>query len=95
LNIYGNTDLTLKYGSFDAESIDDRFEKISLDAAYCDITMDLIPLYPTRFEIRHLNAFVVIPDNNIKSEKEVINKDKRIPDYRHVWKQSWFKGSRN
>ena len=76
-NLSGNTDLTLKYGSFDTESIDNRFEKISLDAAYCDITMDFDPSVSYRFEIRHLNAFVVIPDNNIKSEKEVINKDKK------------------
>jgi hypothetical protein len=76
-NLTGNTDLTLKYGSFDTESIDNHFDRISLDAAYSDITMDFDPSVSYRFDIRHTNAFVVLPDNNIKSEKEVINADKK------------------
>ena len=73
----GNTDLDLKYGSFDAGRVDNRFEKINLKSAYSDITTDFDPSASFDFEIRHTNAFVVLPDKNIKSEKEVINEDRK------------------
>jgi hypothetical protein len=76
-NLGGNTDLTVKYGNFNAESIDARFENINLTSAYCDITLDIDPSASCEFEIRHTNAFVVIPDKNIKSQKETLNEDKK------------------
>jgi hypothetical protein len=76
-NLTGSTDLTLKYGRFDAESVDAGFDDINLSSAYCDISMDFDPSVSYEFEIRHTNAFVVIPDKNIKSEKETINEDKK------------------
>ncbi len=76
-NLTGNTDLTLKYGNFNAENIDSRFEEISLNSASCDIKLDFDPSASCEFEIRHTNAFVVIPDENGKSEKETLNEDKK------------------
>ena len=76
-NLSGNTDLTLKYGSFNTESIGARFEDINLTSAYCDITLGFDPSASCEFEIRYTNAFVVIPDKNIKSEKETLNEDKK------------------
>lgn len=76
-NLTGSTDLTVKYGRFDAESVDAGFDDINLSSAYCDISMDFDPSVSYEFEIRHTNAFVVIPDKNIKSEKETINEDKK------------------
>lgn len=76
-NLSGNTNLELKYGSFDAERVDNRFDKINLNSAYSDITADFDPAASFEFEIRHTNAFVVLPDKNIKSEKETLNKDKK------------------
>jgi hypothetical protein len=73
----GSTDLTLKYGSLDAESVDAGFDNINLSSAYCDISMDFDPSVSYEFEIRHTNAFVVIPDKNIKSKKETLNEDKK------------------
>jgi hypothetical protein len=76
-NLNGNTDLTVKYGSFNAENVDARFENINLTSAYCDITLDIDPSASCEFEIRNVNAFVVIPDKNIKSRKETLNEDKK------------------
>jgi hypothetical protein len=76
-NLSGNTDLTLKYGNFNAENIDPRFEKIDLLSSYCDISMHFDPAASCGFEIRHTNAFVVIPEKNTRSEKETLNKDKK------------------
>jgi hypothetical protein len=73
----GNTDLDLKYGSFDAEKVDDAFEKITLDSDYSDITAKFDPSASFEFDIRHTNAFVILPDKNIKSEKEALNEDKK------------------
>jgi hypothetical protein len=73
----GNTDLDLKYGSFDVARVDDRFEKITLNSDYSDITADFDASASFDFDIRHTNAFVVLPDKNIKSEKEALNEDKK------------------
>ncbi|HBC78008.1 MAG TPA: hypothetical protein DEO60_10690 [Bacteroidales bacterium] len=73
----GTTDLDLKYGSFDIERVDEGFEKISLESDYSDITTEFDPSASFELEIRHTNAFVVLPDKNIKSEKEVLNEDKK------------------
>jgi hypothetical protein len=76
-NLTGNTDLKLKFGNFNAERIDSRFEKINLNSASCDIKLHFDPSASCEFEIRHTNAFVVIPDQNVKSEKKTLNEDKK------------------
>ncbi len=73
----GTTDLDLKYGSFDVERVDNAFEKITLDSDYSDITAEFDSSASFEFDIRHTNAFVVLPDKNIKSEKEALNEDKK------------------
>ena len=73
----GNTELDLKYGSFDIESINERFENMTIKSAYSDITAGFDASASFDFEIRHINAFVVLPDNNIKSRKEVLNEDRK------------------
>ncbi|MCK7461046.1 MAG: hypothetical protein MZU84_02735 [Sphingobacterium sp.] len=70
VTLSGNTDLDLKYGSFDIESIDARFENMTIKSAYSDITAGFDATASFEFEIRHINAFVVLPDSNIKSTKE-------------------------
>jgi hypothetical protein len=67
----------LKYGSLDADGINNNFEKINLISSYSDITLSFEPAASYDFEIRHTNAFVVVPERNSKSEKEVLNEDKK------------------
>jgi hypothetical protein len=73
----GNTDLDLKYGSFEIDRVDEEFEKISLKSDYSDITAEFDPSASFELDIRHTNAFVVLPDKNIISEKEALNEDKK------------------
>jgi hypothetical protein len=73
----GYTDLDLKYGSFDVERVEDTFENIDLNSDYSDITAEFDPSASFEFDIRHTNAFVVLPDKNTKSEKEALNEDKK------------------
>ncbi len=76
-NLEKGADLNLKYGSLDADGIDNNFEKINLVSAYSDITLSFDPSASYEFEIRHTNAFVVVPERNSKPEKEVLNEDKK------------------
>jgi len=69
--------LSLKYGSLDADKIYSLFEKININSSYSDINLSFDQSSSYSFEIRHTNAFVVIPDKNVKSGKDVINEDKR------------------
>jgi len=70
-------DLTLKYGSLEVENTDNGFEKINIVSAYSDITLAFGPATSYDFEIRHINAFLVIPEKNTISDKEAINEDKK------------------
>jgi hypothetical protein len=76
-NLAGNTDLDLKYGSFDAETVNNDFESIVIRSSSTDITAGFDPSASFKFEIRHLNSFVVIPDENIKFNKETINEARK------------------
>lgn len=73
----GESDINLKYGSFEVEKIGNRFEKIDISSSYSDITLGFDPSFSSRFEIDHTNAFVVIPERNTRSEKETINDEKK------------------
>jgi hypothetical protein len=64
--------------------VDDRFENILIKSAYSDITTDFDPSASFEFEIRHTNAFVVLPDRNIRSEKEALNEIKGISDHGEI-----------
>ncbi len=73
----GESDINLKYGSFEVDKIENSFEKIDISSSYSDITLEFDPSFSSRFEIDHKNAFVVIPSNNTRSEKETINDEKK------------------
>ncbi len=70
-------DLTSKYGSLNADMINNRFDKINVISASSDINLSFDQSASYSLEIRHINAFVVIPDKNIKTEKEILNEDKK------------------
>jgi hypothetical protein len=76
-NLVKTADLTLKYGSLEAEGINNNFESIKLVSAYSDITIAFEPSVSYDFEVRHTNAFVVLPERNSKYEKEVLNENKK------------------
>ncbi len=69
--------LTLKYGSLDVGRINSRFDNLDIKSVYSDLTLSCDPSASYNFEIRHTNSFVVIPENNAKSQKEPINEDKK------------------
>jgi hypothetical protein len=70
-------DLTTKYGSVNADLIEKGFESIDINSGYSDISLEFDPGASYNIDIRHINAFVVLPDKNSKTEKKVINEDKK------------------
>lgn len=76
-HLTGESDVNLKYGSFEVEKTDNRFDKIEISSSYSDVTLGFDPSFSSRFEINHTNAFVVIPENNTRSVKKSLNDDKK------------------
>jgi hypothetical protein len=70
-------DLTTKYGSVNSDLIDKGFESVDINSGYSDISLEFDDEASYNVDIRHINAFVVLPDKNTKTEKKVINEDKK------------------
>ncbi len=69
--------LTAKYGSLGADKINNEFQFIDLVSSYSDVTLAFDQPVSYSFEIRALNAFVVIPEKNTESEKEVLDEARK------------------
>lgn len=70
-------DLDLKFGSCDIGRIDGRFDNIVIKSANADIKADFEPSAAYEYEIRQANAFVVLPDNKTRAEKETVNENRK------------------
>jgi hypothetical protein len=69
--------LTSKYGSVNADLIEKGFEAINISSGYSDISLRFDQGSSYNLDIRHINAFVVLPDKNIKTDQKSLNEDKK------------------
>lgn len=69
--------LTTRYGSFNAEHIEKEFESVNINSNFSDLTLNFDQNSAYNFDIRHVNAFLVLPDRNIKSEEKEVNNDRK------------------
>ncbi|MBN2665577.1 MAG: hypothetical protein JXR67_03640 [Bacteroidales bacterium] len=69
-------DLDLKFGSLDIERINDRFDNMVIKSSNADIKANFEPSATYEYEIRQVNAFVVLPDNKTRAEKETVNENR-------------------
>jgi hypothetical protein len=69
-------DLTTRYGSVSADLIDKGFEAININSGYSDISLDFEQGSSYNLDIRHINAFLVLPDKN-NTEKKAIDEEKK------------------
>ena len=76
-NVKKEMNLTAKYGSITAELIEKAFESIDINSSYSDISLNFDPGASYNLDVRHLNAFLVLPDKNIKTEEKTLNEDKK------------------
>ena len=76
-NVGKELSITSRYGSVTADHIDKRFESININSSYSDISLSFEQGSSYNLEIRQVNAFLVLPDKNMKTEQKVLNEDKK------------------
>jgi len=65
-----------RYGDIRA-SLDKEFASVNIKSGYADISLSFDPVSSYNLNVRHINAFLVLPDQNIKIEEKEINEDKK------------------
>ena len=76
-NLRKEMNLTTRYGSVSTEQIEKGFELITINSSYSDLSLRFDPGTSYNIDIRHINAFLVLPDKNIKVEEKALNQDKK------------------
>ena len=76
-NLRKEINLSTRYGSVTTELIEKGFESININSGYTDISLRSDQGSSYNLDIRHLNAFLVLPEKNIKTEEKSLNEDKK------------------
>jgi hypothetical protein len=76
-NLSREASLSTRYGNLNIDLIENGFESVNLNTGYSDVSLSFEPGSSYNLEIRHLNAFLVISDKNARTEKKVLNEDKK------------------
>jgi len=76
-NLETELDLECRYGNLTADMISKNFRSININSAYTDLTLGFDQSCAYNLDIRQINSFLVLPDRNTKTEKKVINEDKK------------------
>jgi hypothetical protein len=76
-NLTAEASLSTRYGNLTIDLVQNGFESINLNTGYSDISLGFEPGASYNFDIRHLNAFLVISDKSARTEKKVLNEDKK------------------
>ena len=69
--------VTTRYGNLNTDLIGKGFKIIDINSSYTDITLGLINNSSYNLDIRRLNAFLVLPYKNMKTEEKIISADKK------------------
>jgi hypothetical protein len=70
-------DVVSKYGSVNADDIQKGLDFININSSYSDISLTFDPAASYNLDIRHVNAFLVLPEKNSDIEKKTVNEDKK------------------
>ncbi len=76
-NLSLEASLSTRYGKLNIDLIENGFESVNLKTGYSDISLGFEQGSSYNFDIRHLNAFLVISDKSAMTEKKVLNEDKK------------------
>jgi hypothetical protein len=76
-NLTGGMNLTTRYGNVNADHIEPGFNEITLHSGYSDIYLEFDKNASYSLDIRHINTFLDLPANNTRTEKKVLNEDKK------------------
>ncbi len=69
--------LTARYGSVSVDLIEKSFENINITSSYSDLTLGFDQGCSYNLDIRHINAFVVTPEKDAKTERKTLNEEKK------------------
>jgi hypothetical protein len=69
--------MVTKYGDLDAKFIGKGIEMVTLNSGYTDISLAFDKSVSYNLDIRYLNSFMVLPEENAKLEKKVLNEEKK------------------
>jgi hypothetical protein len=75
-NLKKELNLTTRYGSVNADLIENGFESIKINSNYSDVSLTFDQGSSYNLDVRHVNAFLVLP-RNIKSEEKALNEDRK------------------
>jgi hypothetical protein len=70
-------DITLKYGSITTELIEKGFKEIDINSGYSDIMLTFDPSASYNLDMKHVNAFVTLPEKSAKLQKKTVDEDKK------------------
>lgn len=76
-NLSRETSLSTRYGNLTIDLIESGFEAINLNTGYSDVSLSFETGASYNLDIRHMNAFLVVSDKSAKTEKKVLNEDKK------------------
>ncbi len=69
--------MVTKYGDLDAELIGKGIEMVTINSGYTDISLAFDQSISYNLDIRHVNAFLVLPENDVKLEKKILSEEKK------------------
>lgn len=76
-NLSRDLNLTTRYGSVSVDLVEKNFDNINITSSYSDLTLGFDQGCAYNLDLRHINAFVVIPDRDAKTEKKTLNEEKK------------------
>ena len=69
--------LIVKYGSLNASIIEKDFSLINIDSEYSDINLTIAPDISYYIDLKQLDTFTSLPEQNAKLEENTLNADKK------------------
>jgi hypothetical protein len=69
--------LVPRYGSLYVYLIETSFKGVTLNTGYTDVSLTFAPEASYNLDIRHINAYLSVPEKNSKLEKKSISEDKK------------------
>ena len=69
--------LTTRYGSVNADLIEKGFESVNINSSYSDVSLSFDPGSSYNLDIRQINAFLVLPDKNARTEQKALDEDRK------------------
>jgi len=70
-------DVVTKYGSLNTDNIRKGLDFINISSSYSDISLTFDPATSYNLDIRHVNAFLVLPEKNSEIEIKTVSEDKK------------------